>query len=333
MLRIQDPWWLALIVVVCGVYLRRLIDRRNRLTTVAPSGDVLGDLKKTLVERTAFLPELLSFTAVVLLVLALARPQWGQYRNEVESEGVNIMLALDVSESMAALDFRLKGEAVDRLTAVKSVVREFIGRRSGDRVGLVVFGSEAYTQVPLTRDVRALEGMLDAVEIGSAGKSTAIGDAIGIALKRMEDVPSPSNIIILLTDGRSNTGEIDPRTAAEIAAARGVKVYTIGVGGREPAPFIIDDPIFGKRKVYQRVEIDEALLKEIAETTGGRSFRAENLDALDRIYAEIDGMETSTVRMHRYDDFHDRYLWLLIPGVVLLWTASLMQSTRYLEAG
>jgi Ca-activated chloride channel family protein len=179
----------------------------------------------------------LKYAAFCLMVVALARPQWGTERTEVLTEGVNIVLALDLSESMAALDFKKKGRVVNRLEAVKGVVQDFVAGRSGDRIGMVVFGTHAYTQLPLTRDYNTMVSILERLEIGAAGKSTAIGDAIGIALKRLADIESKSNIIILLTDGQSNAGELSPDTAGEIALQKKVKIYTIGVGSRAKRPF------------------------------------------------------------------------------------------------
>jgi len=273
----------------------------------------------------------LRYAAMALLVLALAGPQWGQDSTTILSQGVNIVLCVDVSETMAALDFKAGDKVLNRLQAVKNVVNDFIQRREADRIGLVVFGSEAYTQLPLTRDYKAIAQALDRIEIGAAGSMTAIGDALGIGVKRLKDVESKSNVLILLTDGRSNAGELPPETAADIAARAGVKVYTIGVGGKEPAPFLVQDPVFGRRVVYQAVEIDEATLRSIAEKTGGLYFRAENTDGLKRIYATIDKLEKNEAKVKVYGDYRELYPWFVLPALVLIGLWLTLTHTRFLR--
>lgn len=186
----------------------------------------------------AKLVPLCAVLALLLMIVALARPRLGIEHSTVKTAGVNIVIALDTSGSMAALDFKQDDKVVDRLEAVKQVVDRFVAGRSGDRIGLVVFGTEAFTQIPLTRDYNTISSILEEVEIGAAGEKTAIGDALGISLKRLEDIESKSNIIVLLTDGENTAGELSPILSAELAADRGVKVYTIGVGTRERFPFL-----------------------------------------------------------------------------------------------
>jgi Ca-activated chloride channel family protein len=272
----------------------------------------------------------IKYAALVLMVVALARPQWGTERTEVQTEGINIVLALDLSESMAALDFKKKGRVINRLEAVKGVVENFVADRTGDRIGMVVFGSHAYTQLPLTRDYDTIVSMLERLEIGAAGKQTAIGDAIGIGIKRLADIESKSNVVILLTDGQSNAGELSPETAGEIAREKNIKVYTIGVGSRGKAPFLINDPLFGQRYVYQRVSIDEETLKAIAGKTGGLYFRAENLEGLQQIYDTIDKLEKTEVKVELFADYSEIYPWLLIPAIVLVSVYVVLRNTRYL---
>ncbi len=206
----------------------------------------------------------LKLIALVFIIVALARPQWGDQKVNVSTEGINIILALDLSESMKALDFKKDKKIVTRLEAVKHVVQDFIMQREGDRIGMVVFGSNAFTQLPLTRDYNTIVYILDRLKIGAAGPSTAIGDAIGISLKRLEDIKSKSNIIILLTDGKSNSGELSWKEAIKIARERSVKIYTIGVGSKGEAPFLVDG-LFGQRYVYQKVDVDLDALKQIAK--------------------------------------------------------------------
>ncbi|MBC2710474.1 MAG: VWA domain-containing protein [Desulfosarcina sp.] len=280
--------------------------------------------------RLRLLVPAIKYAVLCLMVVALARPQWGTERTEVLTEGINIVLALDLSESMAALDFKKKRRVVNRLEAVKGVVQEFVAKRSGDRIGMVVFGTHAYTQLPLTRDYNTMVSILDRLEIGAAGKRTAIGDAIGISLKRLADIESKSNIIILLTDGQSNAGELSPDTAGEIAVQKEVKIYTIGVGTRGKAPFLVKDPLFGERYVYQPVNIDEETLRAIADKTGGLYFRAENLEGLQQIYDTIDAMETTEVKVDIFAEYNEIYPWLLIPALVLLPLYVILRNTRYL---
>jgi Ca-activated chloride channel family protein len=249
----------------------------------------------------------------------------------VLTEGINIILAVDLSESMAALDFRREGRIVNRLEAVKGVVGDFVQQRTGDRIGMVVFGTEAYTQLPLTRDYNAIVSMLDRLKIGAAGKNTAIGDAIGISLKRLSDIESESNIIILLTDGQSNAGQLSPRAASEIAMETGVKIYTIGVGTRGQAPFLVRDPVFGERYVYQQVTIDEETLKAIADNTDGLYFRAEDTEGLATIYDRIDALEKTEVEVKTFSEFNDLYSFFLLPAFVLLAVWAVLANTRFLR--
>ncbi|WP_246804179.1 vWA domain-containing protein [Desulfosarcina cetonica] len=305
--------------------------RRHRPPTLASSAlfPAAGIPASRAMQLRPLVPAI-QYAVLVLMVVALARPQWGTERTEVLTEGVNIILALDLSESMSALDFKKQGHVVNRLEAVKGVVQDFVAGRNGDRIGMVVFGTHAYTQLPLTRDYNTLVNILDRLKIGAAGKRTAIGDAIGISLKRLADIKSKSNIIILLTDGQSNAGELSPETAAEIAKEMGVKIYTIGVGTRGKAPFLVKDPLFGERYVYQRVDIDEDTLKAIADETGGRYFRAEDLAGLKSIYDTIDKLEKTEVKVDIFADYSEIYPWLLVPAIVLLMLYVVLRNTRYL---
>ena len=234
MFRFEDPYLLLLLVLLVPLILFRR--RRAPLFLGCSSLRDLEGLPPGKFVRLSRLLPVLKYGALCLMVLAMARPQWGTREMSVKTEGINILLAVDVSESMAALDFKREGKIIDRLAAAKGVIHDFVEKRTGDRLGLVVFGSEAYTQLPLTRDYTTLLDILDRLEIGSAGKTTAIGDAIGISLKRLQNMEGKSNIIILLTDGCSNSGALTPEAATDLAADRKVRIYTIGVGGREKPP-------------------------------------------------------------------------------------------------
>lgn len=274
---------------------------------------------------------ILKYIALVLMIIALARPQWGTKKSNVTTEGINIILALDLSESMAALDFSSKGSIITRLDAVKGVVKDFIMKREGDRIGMVVFGSQAFTQLPLTRDYNTIAFVLEKLKIGAAGPSTAIGDAVGISLKRLEDIKSKSNIIILLTDGSSNSGELSPEIAASIAAERGVKIYTIGVGKEGNAPFLVNDPLLGQRYIYQKVDIDHETLKKMADTTKGTFFAAEDLTSLEKIYQMIDNLEKSKVEVKSWAEYNELYLWLLPFSFALLGIYIILSNTRLMR--
>jgi Ca-activated chloride channel homolog len=333
MFRFASPYTLLLLgLLPLMAYLRR----RRPAALLAHSGlAAVAGMKPTLALRLRRAIPWLKWLALVLMVVALARPQWGVRQNTILSEGINIVLAIDLSESMAALDFKKDGKVVNRLEAVKAVVADFIKGRSadqsGDRIGMVVFGTNAYTQLPLTRDYASLIRVLDRLTIGAAGKSTAIGDALGISVKRLADIKSAANLIILLTDGRSNSGSLTPEAAAQAAQSRGIKVYTIGVGGKGKAPFLVKSPLFGERYVYQRVDIDEEALRQIAEATAGLYFRAEDTESLEKIYATIDKMEKTEVEVKTYDQFNDLYTYALLPALALLILWTLLVNTRFLE--
>jgi len=273
----------------------------------------------------------LKYAALSLMIIAMARPQWGTQQIDISTEGVNIVLTTDLSGSMAALDFKLKGKIVNRLEAVKSVVADFISKRMSDRIALVVFGTNAYTQLPLTRDYNTIASILERLQIGAAGDNTAIGDAIGISLKRLEDVKSKSNIIILLTDGQSNTGELSPENAADIAVQKKVKIYTIGVGTRGEAPFLVRHPVLGERYVYQKVDMDEKTLKNIADKTGGLYFRAEDSEGLKKIYDTIDKLEKTEAKVKSFAEYKELYPFFLFPAFVLLVLWIILVNTRFLS--
>jgi len=301
---------------------------KNRPATLHFSSlDSLKTLHRKGVDVLAATPLILRCLAIALLVTALARPQEGRKSTEILSAGVDILLAIDTSGSMRAMDFEKNHQPVDRLTVVKNVVSEFIDSREFDRIGMVVFGNEAFTQCPLTLDHDILHSFLNKLQIGVAGDSTAIGSAIGISVKRLKDLESKSKVIILLTDGRSNAGNITPFQAAEIAKTYDIKIYTVGVGTTGQAPFPINTP-FGRKMLMQRVEIDEDSLKKIAEQTGGRYFRATDSDSLKQIYAQIDSLEKSEVRWIDHSEYRELFPLLLIPTLLLVFAEMVLSQTR-----
>ncbi len=261
-----------------------------------------------------FLLLLLTWT---LLVVAAARPQWLGEPVVLPASGRDLMLAVDTSGSMEMTDMSLNSRPVDRLTVVKSVAGDFIERRVGDRVGLILFGDQAYLQTPLTFDRETTNYMLNEAAIGLAGQKTAIGDGIGLAVKRLRERPQDSRVLILLTDGANTAGEVDPRQAAKLAAKVGVKIYTIGVGADE----VRVQGFFGSRTINPSADLDEETLKYIAETTGGAYFRARDTQSLEQIYARIDQLEpaiteTETFRPVQPLFFYPLALALLLSGLI-----------------
>jgi Ca-activated chloride channel homolog len=261
--------------------------------------------------------------AMVLLCVALARPRSGVTYEEYLTRGVDIMLTLDCSGSMMSEDFKPD----NRLAVAKAVVKDFVQSRPSDRLGLVVFSGQAFTQCPLTLDHGILLTFLDRVRTGMIEDGTAIGNALAISVDRLTKSDAKSKVIVLLTDGQNNRGEVDPLTAAEIARTFNIKVYTIGVGTRGFAMMPVDDPVFGKRYVQVQVDIDEDVLTKIAQKTGGKYFRATDADKLKEIYQTIGSLEKSEVKTRQQVSWNDHYRWFLIPGLVLLLAVVLADLT------
>jgi Ca-activated chloride channel family protein len=253
---------------------------------------------------------------LILLIAGIARPQTGRSEYTIHTEGVDIMLVLDTSGSMQAQDFKPK----NRLFVAKEVVKEFVARRKHDRIGLVVFAAQALTQCPLTLDYPVLTTLIDAVDLGMLEDGTAIGVALATACNRLKDSEAKSRVVVLLTDGQNNSGTIDPTTAAKVAAALGIKVYTIGVGTKGRAPMPVNDPLFGRRMVAVEVNLDEETLTKIAEITEGEYFRATDREELVEIYERIDELEKTKVESQTYTNYTDRFSWFVLPalGVFLL---------------
>lgn len=246
-----------------------------------------------------------------LLVLAAARPQWVGEPMGLPLAGRDLMLAVDISGSMEQPDYEVDGRAVSRLAAVQAVAARFIARRQGDRLGLVVFGSQAYLMTPLTFDAPTVATMLREAVVGLAGRETAIGDAIAIAVKRLLEQPEGSRVLILLTDGENTTGALDPLAAAKVAAQSGVRIYTIGIGGGDIG---VRTP-FGMRLIRQGDDFDPETLKQIAETTGGRAFVATSREQLEAVYAELDRLEPNQRDERTYRPQRALFVW---PAAVAL---------------
>jgi len=311
---LAHPWMLGLLpLLIALAFLWGRSRRRIERGLSFPAPPALPRVAGRRAHLARWLPAL-RLLALAILVVALAGPRLGRARVVSHSEGVDIVLAIDISGSMRALDF----PPGDRLEAAKEVARRFIAGRRGDRIGLVVFASSAYTQCPLTSDQGVLLELLDGIRIGDIADGTAIGMAVGTALNRLKAVPGESRVIILLTDGMNNTGALDPLTAAELARSLGVRIYTIGAGTRGMAPYPFDDPVFGRRIRQVEVDLDEETLRRIADVTGGLYFRATDAESLARIYERIDELEKRTVESSEYVEFRDVGAGFLWPALLLL---------------
>jgi Ca-activated chloride channel family protein len=284
-------------------------------------------IKPSLTVRLRQLPLWTRCAVLVFIIISLARPQKGIEHITVPTEGIDIILALDVSTSMLAEDFTLNGKRANRLAAVKPIVKDFIEGRINDQIGIVIFAGRPYTQCPLTLDYGILFQFLNDIEIGMVEDGTAIGSAIATCINRLKNIEGKSKIIILLTDGRNNTGKIDPLTAAEMAKSFGIKIYTIGAGTKGMAPYPVMDP-FGN-KVYTRlsVDIDEDTLKKIADITGGEYFRATDTAGLKEIYKQIDQMEKRKSETKIYMEYKELFPYFLIPGLALLLLEIVISNT------
>ena len=318
----QPLWFVALLIVpVFGLIL--YLRRHKRSGMSFSSIQNAQQVPRTFWTRLRGLPMLLRSLVLVLVIVALARPQTRNTVVERFAEGVDIMMILDTSTSMRAQDFK-----PNRFVAAKEVGTEFIQGRISDRVGLVVFAAKAFTQAPLTLDYDFLTTMLNEVEVGIIEDGTAIGTALAMGVNRLKETEAKSKVIILLTDGQNNRGEIDPATAADVAATLDVRVYAIGVGTRGEAPVMVDHPFGGQQRVMMKVEIDEDMLRTVAQKTGGQYFRATNKEALKTIYEEIGELEKTKIEQRSYTDFGEKYLWFLWPALGLLLLEVLLSTTR-----
>ncbi len=310
------PWAFVLLIPVLLLPLQARWTGRNRLAVPSEAAMRRGLSLRVLL---AWVPDLLRLIGLVLVVVALARPQLTERSLLVEKEGLDILLAIDVSGSMDAPDFSSGLAPVTRLEVAKGVMSEFVRARPYDRIGLVVFGAEAFTFVPLTLDHDTLQRSLEHVQIGLAGRNaTAIGAAVAVAGRRMKQVDSPDRVVILLTDGRNNVERPDPIQASHALAALGIRVYTVGIGSG------------GAR--YASDSIDEPMLRQIAELTGGAFFRATTARGLQQVYDAIDELETSPAEVSELVSHVELYRRWLAPGFGLL-MASMLLSTTVLRRG
>ncbi len=307
------PWvlfFLTLVPIMIAWYWFK--GRKSQPSINFSSIKVFENLPVSFKEKFRHLPFILRTIAVALLIIALARPQNYSSGENISTQGIDIVMALDISGSMISEDFK-----PNRVEAAKQVIRNFIRGRTSDRIGLVVFSRDAFTQCPMTIDYNVLINLLDQVEPGMIPDGTAIGNGIADAVNRLKDSKAKSKVIILLTDGVNNSGEIDPLTAAEIAKTYGIRVYTIGVGTEGEAPYPVQTP-FGIRYQMMPVEIDEGLLRQIASITGGQYFRATDNRTLKEIYNKIDKLEKSKIEVTSYRHAEELFYGWLGAGLFLL---------------
>ena len=300
---------LAIIPIVVVYYI--LLGRKRASIVVSTTGGVKAP--RTLRYWLRHVPFVLRIAALAAVIVALARPVIVDHQEETTTEGIDIVIAMDISSSMLARDF-----TPDRLSAAKQLATEFVAERSGDRISVVAFAGEAFTQCPLTSDQATVGTMLSRLRSGVVEDGTAIGNGLATAVNRLRESGAKSKVVILLTDGVNNRGQISPIMASEIARDLGIKVYTIGVGSRDKAPMPAYDPFGNITYVMADVEIDEALLRDIASKTSGEYFRANNNEALKAIYEQINQLEKSKVEVTHYTTYEELYMdWLLLALLLL----------------
>jgi Ca-activated chloride channel homolog len=328
MIRFLQPEWLWALTVLPLVFLWR--GRRGPTAAVEYSDVSLArDIARRTRSRIGWIVGLLPILAAALMIVGLARPQRTHSRSEVTVNGIDIVLGLDVSGSMQALDFSVGNSPINRIAVVKSVVAQFIDERPNDRIGLIAFAAYPYIVSPLTLDHDWLQQNLERVDVGVGDDGTAIGSAIAAAVNHLRTTAAKSKVVILLTDGVNNSGKISPLAAAEAARALGVKVYTIGVGVRGKAPLPVRDEAGRVHVIMASVDVDEKTLQAVATETGGLFYRATDTDSLRKIYEQINRYETSAQSVQRFEHVEELYKWALYPAVGLLALGFLLQQTRF----
>jgi len=314
------------LLIIAGMIYYYIKHRRFKSATIKYSDiRIVKRAARTSRQRYRFLLLVLRILAVGLFIVAFARPRSGTEYQEVTSEGIDIMLALDVSSSMQAEDFKPH----NRLYVAKEEVKKFINRRINDRIGLVVFARYSYTQCPLTTDYGVLLNFVDQVNFGLVEDGTAIGMAVANGINRLRESEAKSKIMILLTDGDNNAGEIDPLTAANLASAMDIKIYTIAAGKPGNAMYPYNDPLFGKRYVYQPTRIDEKTLKEMARITDGKYFRARSGEELEEIYGLIDEMERTEVKIASHVQYRELFQYFTYLGFIFLVLEMVLANTYF----
>ena len=327
-MHLESPIFLGLLPIVLLPILYLWWTRKKATSSAIRIGELrsVQQIPKTLTVKLFPVLKVLRYIVIVLLIFSLTRPQLSQSQERRFTEGINIFLALDVSESMRAEDFK----DANRLETAKLVIRDFLKNRENDRIGLVVFSGESFTLCPLTLDYKVLIELLDEVQISMEGQlqdGTAIGDAIATTTYRLQDSETKTKIVILLTDGENNAGTIEPDAAAALAQSFGIKIYTIGMGSEEGALIPYEDTSFGKRYRKELTFLDEDTLKLIADTTDARYFRATDLESLKYVYTEIDRLEKTQFKVVSYTHNKELAAYFLIPAAILLGIEILLSNT------
>ncbi len=312
--RFVDPYYLLLLLLLPALVWWHVTRGARTLGAVRYSAvDRLVQADRRRTGRWRHVPFGLRLLALALLLVAFARPQTGVTAENVATDGIDIVLVLDLSSSMLAEDLE-----PNRIGAARQVAADFVRGRLNDRIGLVVFAGEAFTQAPLTLDHRVVTTLIEELEVGVIEDGTAIGMGLATAVKRLGDSSAESKVIVLLTDGQNNRGSIDPATAAQMAQALGVRIYAVGAGTRGSAQVPVDDPLFGRRTVSMQVDIDDEALEEVASLTGGRYFRATDRESLERVYEEIDALERTEIEMTSFTRYGELFHLPLAAGLGLL---------------
>ena len=329
MIHFLQPEWLWLLTLLPMVMLLR--GRRGPVAAIEFSDVGLArEVARSSRARVGRWVWLLPLLAAALMIVGLARPQRAHSRTEVTANGIDIVLGLDVSGSMQALDFLVDNRRVNRIEVVKSVVSKFIEERPSDRIGLIAFAAAPYLVSPLTLDHDWLQQNLERVSTAvAADDGTAIGSAIAAGVNRLRTTAAKSKVMILLTDGMNNTGKISPVAAAEAAKALGVKIYTIGVGVRGMAPIPVRDEAGRVHMIMDKVDVDEKTLETVAGVTGGTFYRATDTDSLQKIYEQINGLEKTAQTVQKFEHTDELYSWALIPSVAILGLGLALQHTRF----
>ena len=322
---LAHPWFLLLLLLL--PVLAWLKGRRGRQSAFLYSSVQLVKSVANITESAAGrILSALRWLTLVCFIVGMARPQFTQSETKVNASGIDIVIALDLSGSMESEDFELKGEPANRLQIAKDVLHKFVGKRPGDRIGLVAFAGKPYIASPMTLDHDFLLQNLERLQLHQIEEGTAIGSGLSTSVNRLRDLKSKSKIVILMTDGQNNAGKIPPLTAAEAAEALKVKVYTIGVGVRGMSKMPVS--VFGQKRYQQvPVDIDETTLTEIAKKTGGKYYRADSTDTLGKIYDEIDKLEKTEVEVKKYVRIEELFVWPVVAGLVLLLAEILLGHT------
>jgi len=322
-MRFASPLYLLLLIPLAGLV---WFEFKKKTAAVRFSNTDFFKKNPGYGRYTRHIPFIFSVTSLLFMIIALARPQKGRVYEEIEDKGIDIMLCMDISGTMQAEDFSPK----NRLFVAKEQAKEFVNKRKGDRIGLVLFAGQALTQCPLTTDKKILSELIDRLDFGLVADGTAIGMGLASAVGRLKDSKSKSRIIILLTDGLNNTGEVDPITASKLAQTYGIKIYSIGVGSKGPVPFPVDDPIFGRRYVQAQFDLDMPALEEISRLTDGQSFLASDAETLKLIYDEIDRMEPTTYKVTRHTVYSEK-AGIFMLAAFILFLLNLLLSFTFLR--